>query len=229
MQNKPRILLTGATSGIGQAIARCLAADYPLVLHGRYEEKLSALKKTLASANPVETWTCDLADTAGLKSSLKEFLAAKAIKISGFVHCAGMLKIMAFKNFREDFIREIFNVNLFSAVEILQTLLSKTNISYLNRVVFISSLSSRRGDRGNTMYAASKGALDSLVRSLAIELAPDITVNSVLPGTIETEMSRAVFANPQQKAELDAKYPLGAGKPDDVASMVKFLLSSDAR
>jgi len=240
MDDKPFILLTGATSAIGQAIAKALAPDRPLLLHGRDDARLQNLKNSLASPHRVETWTADLSGKSlsniaatgsvmdGLKASLKTLLAERNIRVGGFVHCAGTLRILPFRTFREDFIREIFDVNLFSAIAILQILLGKNNLKAMNRVVFISSLSSRRGDRGNTMYAASKGALDSLVRSLAIELAPDITVNSVLPGTIETPMSRAIFDDPQARADLAAKYPAGAGRPEDVAAMVKFLLSDDA-
>jgi len=229
MNARPFILLTGSTSAIGASIAEHLCNEYPLILHGRDEGKIEALKIRLNSANPVEIWNADLAEKSNLKSSLKDLLEKKNIKVSGFIHCAGILKLTPLKTFREDFIQEIFNVNVFSAVSIIQTLLSKSNIPAMNRIIFISSISSRRGDQGNTMYAASKGALDSLVRSLALELAPAITVNSILPGTIETNMSSKMFTNPQLKAELDAKYPLGTGSPEDIAEMVKFLLSNGAK
>jgi len=226
---KPYILLTGATSAIGQSIAEALRNDYPLLLHGRDTSKLETLKKHLNSPNSVEIWTADLSVINSLKSSLKELMASKNITVEGFVHCAGTLKLMPFKTFREDFISDIFNVNVFSAVAIIQTLLAKTNLPDFRRIIFISSLSSIRGDKGNTMYAASKGALNSLVRSLALELAPSITVNSILPGTIETSMTKQLFDDPQERAALETKYPLGTGAPEDVAAMVKFLLSNDAK
>jgi NAD(P)-dependent dehydrogenase (short-subunit alcohol dehydrogenase family) len=230
MQSKSYILLTGATSDIGSAIARTLCGEYPLLLHGRTQEKLQALKDELQSSNPVELWRADLSETEILKPSLKELLTSKQIPVSGFVHCAGTLKIMAFKHFREDYIREIFDVNLFSAIAVLQALLTKNNLPFMNRVVFISSLSSRRGDKGNTMYASSKGAIDALVRSLAIELAPDINVNSVLPGTIQTKMTEHLFEDATAQSPYDAsKYPVGPGKCSDIASMVQFLLGEGGR
>jgi short-subunit dehydrogenase len=229
MQNKPYILISGATSDIGTAIAHLLSSEYPLLLHGRSIDKLEALKKEIHSSNPVEIWVADLAKTDNLKASLKELLLSKQIQVSGFVHCAGTLKILPFKNFREDYIQEIFNVNLFSAIAMLQTLLLKINMSALKRVVFISSLTSERGDKGNTIYSSSKGALNSLVRALAIELAPNINVNSILPGGIQTKMTEDIFSNPEKLACINTKYPIGYGICKDIALMVQYLLGEGGR
>jgi short-subunit dehydrogenase len=229
MQNKPYVLITGATSDIGASIANILSVDYPLLLHGRDIYKLQALKAKLQSIYPVELWVADLSKTETLKSSLKDLLLSQQIGVSGFVHCAGALRILAFKHFREDYIREIFNVNLFSAIAIIQTLLMKNNSPYLNRIIFISALYSKRGNKGNTIYASSKGAIDSLVKSLALELAPAVNVNSILPGGIRTKMTEHIFASAEHLAHIDTKYPIGYGQCKDIALMVQYLLGEGGR
>jgi short-subunit dehydrogenase len=229
MENKPYVLISGATSDIGISIAKVLSSDYSLLLHGRDITKLEQLKGKIRSSNPVDFWVSDLSHIETTKKTLKEFLLSKQIQISGFIHCAGTLKILPFKNFRDDYIQEIFNVNLFSAIAILQTLLMKNNISSLKRIIFISALYSKRGNKGNSIYASSKGAIDSLVKSLALELAPNITVNSILPGGIRTQMSEPIFSDPEKLAKLTDKYPMGFGQCTDIAMMVQYLLGEGGR
>jgi short-subunit dehydrogenase len=229
MEKQSYILLTGATSDIGISIAKILSADYPLLLHGRNIEKLEAVKNDIRSANPVYLWEYDLAQIENIKTSLNDLLYSKQIQIGGFVHCAGALKILPFKNFRQDYIQEIFNVNIFSAMAILQVLLLKNNIQYLRRMIFISSLLSKRGEKGNSIYASSKGAIDALVKSLALELAPNINVNSILPGSIQTKMSENAFQNQEIMTALKSRYPIGYGQCKDIALMVQYLLGEGGR
>jgi NAD(P)-dependent dehydrogenase (short-subunit alcohol dehydrogenase family) len=229
MQNKPYILISGATSDIGAEIAKVLCVDYPLLLHGRNSDKLETLSGELQSPNPVTFWVEDLNQVENLKDSLKTLLLSKGIQISGFVHCAGKLRILPLKNFRDDYIREIFNVNLFSAIAIIQALLLKNNLSFLNRILFISALYSKRGNKGNTVYASSKGAIDSLVKSLAMELAPAVNVNSILPGGIRTKMTEHIYNDPEHLRILDSKYPTGHGRCSDIALMVQYLLGEGGR
>lgn len=228
MQSDPYILITGATSDIGTSIAHTLCVDYPLLLHGRNMDKLQALKTDLRSAYSVKLWEADLSKTEMLKSSLKELLLSQQIGVSGLVHCAGTLRLLAFKHFREDYMHEIFNVNLFSAIAIIQTLLMKHNSQFLNRILFISALYSKRGNKGNTIYASSKGAIDSLVKSLALELAPAVNVNSILPGGIRTKMTEHVFSL-SEHLTIDVKYPIGYGQCKDIALMVQYLLGEGGR
>ena len=94
-------------------------------------------------------------------------------------------------------------------------------------MVLISSLDSQRGDSGNSIYAASKGAINSLVYSLAKELAPNVRINAVMPGMVDTPMAQRVeesFRN-----QIWNKNPLGKGEPMDVINYVEFLMSDKAR
>jgi NAD(P)-dependent dehydrogenase (short-subunit alcohol dehydrogenase family) len=126
--------------------------------------------------------------------------------------------------------REIMNVNFFSAAEITRLLLKKKiNHLQLRNIVFVSSTASKFGAKGLNLYCATKGALDSLMRALAVELAPEIRINSVLPGGVRTSMTESMFADPQLAARLGADYPLGPGNISDIAAAVEFLLSDKAR
>jgi NAD(P)-dependent dehydrogenase (short-subunit alcohol dehydrogenase family) len=127
-------------------------------------------------------------------------------------------------------VTQVFNVNLFSAMEIIRPLTQKrVNKGVLRTITFISSISSRLGGKGNAIYSASKGAVNALTFALAAELAPAVRVNAVLPGIVETEMTKQYFAKPDFMAAVQATYPLGLGRPEDVADAVEFLSSDRAR
>ena len=142
-------------------------------------------------------WVCDLRDIENLEASLTGFLTLEKISVSVFVHCAGFLKMLPLKRITLENLHETMNVNFNSAVLIIKTLLAKKlNEQNLKNVVFISSIASLGGVKGFNIYSASKGALDSLMRSLAVELAPQVRVNSVLPGSIKTQMTESIYNDP---------------------------------
>ncbi len=222
------ILITGATSDIGIEIASHLKSNYNLILHGRDYDKLKSLESKLNSNKKVILWTCDLNKTEIIQQNLKDLIEKNQIGIEKIIHAAGIVKILPFKHFKAEYYSEIFRVNFFSAVEIIQTCLLRINQGKLNNILFISALFSKRGDRGNSMYSASKGAIDTLVKSLAVELAPNIRVNSILPGAINTRMTNHLFLDDDFKSKILTNYPLGEGKPSDVANLVCFLISENS-
>ena len=220
------ILITGATSDIGQAIATILSSNqYNLILHGRNRVKLEAVLAKLETKTQIVLWCQDLNLVDEVQSSFVSFIDREDIIISGFVHCAAAIRILPIRNFRLDYSREIFNVNVFSSIEIIKTLVKKFNIEHLSNIIFISAYFSKYGDKGNSIYAASKGAIDSLVKSLAVELAPRVKVNSILPGAVKTKMTAHLFEDPSYMKEFNKKYLLGEGSSTDIANMVSFLLS----
>jgi NAD(P)-dependent dehydrogenase (short-subunit alcohol dehydrogenase family) len=223
------ILISAATSDIGTAIVNRLSPKYNLVLHGRDPLKLDSLCDEVKTGNKIIPWNYDLKDVEGIQESLKGLITASDISISGFVHCAGSLRILPLKNFRLEYAREIFDVNFFSAVEIVKTLLLKINKQELNNIVVISALFSKLGSKGNSIYAASKGAIDSFVNSMAVELAPAVRINSVLPGGLKTRMTSHLFDLEDYMKKFREQYLLGEGECDDVAAMVAFLLSRDSK
>jgi NAD(P)-dependent dehydrogenase (short-subunit alcohol dehydrogenase family) len=219
-------LITGASSGFGRSIAWKLASSRRLILAGRNVERLESVRDRCENPKQHLLWARDLSDIGGLAPELAGLLKTKKIGIEHFVHSAGFTGLQLMRAVEMDFVRRIFNVNLFSAMEIIQPLTRKSiNHGALRSITFISSISGRLGASGLSVYCATKGAVNAMSLSLAVELAPDVRVNAVLPGIIETEMTRQYFDNPDFLGE----YPLGLGRPEDVADAVEFLTSDRAR
>jgi NAD(P)-dependent dehydrogenase (short-subunit alcohol dehydrogenase family) len=219
-------LITGASSGFGRSIAQKLAPSRKLVLAGRSEEKLEAVRKTCIAPEQHLLWARDLSRLDGLGDELAAFLAAKNISIDHFVHSAGITGIQLARATEMAFVTRLFNVNVFSAMEIIRSLVQKSvNHGALRSITFISSIATRVGASGYFAYAASKGAVNAMSLSLAVELAPAVRVNAILPGIVQTQMTKEYFAN----SDFVALYPLGFGRPEDMADAVEFLSSDRAR
>lgn len=223
-------LITGASSGIGAGIARSIAAQRNLILSGRDAERLEEVRRGCERPESHLTLRYDLSDVAGIEGVLVDFLSRHDCRIESFIHSAGIVKILPVRMADYATALEVMNTNLFSALEIVRILSKKrVNQTNLKTVTFISSAASKLGEKGNSMYAASKGAIDSLTRSLAVELAPDVRVNAVLPGLVRTSMASSTLNDSEHLAEISKKYPLGLGEVADVAALVKFLVSDEAR
>lgn len=221
-------LITGASSGIGRAIAVRLSAERPLILHGRDPERLEQTRQLCASPERHIVWQADLSHVASLSNSLTTLLAGR--HVSAFVHSAGAVTVLPMRSIDHKVAQAIMDVNFFSAVEIINTLLKKkVNERQLTNIVFISSIFSRFGAKGHAAYCASKAALDGLMRALAVELAPSIRVNSILPGAMQTKMSEEGFSDPEIVEKLKRDYPMGIGEPSAIADAVEFLLSEKSR
>lgn len=223
-------LVTGASSGLGRAAAIRLSAERALILHGRDLERLEATRQACAAPERHVVWPFDLKKVEDLAASLTPLLAAAGRVVEAFVHCAGMVTVLPMKSVDHRVAQEIMNVNFFSAVEIVNLLLKKKiNSGRLANVLFISSIWARTGAKAHAAYCASKAALDGLMRALAIELAPAVRVNSILPGAIQTTMAEQGFADPEILEKLRRDYPLGLGRPEDIADTIEFVLSERAR
>jgi NAD(P)-dependent dehydrogenase (short-subunit alcohol dehydrogenase family) len=222
-------LITGASSGIGRAIAIQLSRHRALLLHGRDPERLEETRSLCHDPERHGLWRCDFADPASIAPSLIPLLDPHR-HIEVFVHCAGFATVLPARSVDHRTALASLNVNFLSAVETLNVLLKKkVNAQQLTTVVLISSIYSRTGARAHATYSASKAALDGWMRSLAVELAPAIRVNSILPGAIATPIAADSLADPEIAENLRRDYPLGIGRADDIAATVEFLLSSAAR
>ncbi len=222
-------LITGATSGIGEALSIFLSKERNLILLGRNENKLSVTKERCSKDHFVLTMKCDLdTEITEIFKRLTDYLIDKDIVVDAFVHCAGITKILPFRSYSFTDLQSVFNTNVFSAMEILKVLMKRVNHKELKNIVFISSLWSIRGERANSLYASSKGALNSLVFSLAKELAPNTRINAILPGAVQTPMSKDVLESEAGKLQLN-DYPLGFGVPQDVVNLISFLLSDKSK
>jgi NAD(P)-dependent dehydrogenase (short-subunit alcohol dehydrogenase family) len=223
-------LVTGASSGFGRSIARRMSADHQLLLAGRSSQRLEAVRSACLNPERHRLWVQDLSDLSRISGSLGELLEAEDIAIEHFIHSAGVISIQYVRALEMASVLQMFNTNLFSAMEIIRLLTQKRrNKGALRSITLISSIASRVGAKGYSAYSASKGALNACCLSLAVELAPVVRVNAVLPGIVETEMNKEHFANTEFVKFVQDTQPLGFGSPEDVATAVEFLVSESAR
>jgi NAD(P)-dependent dehydrogenase (short-subunit alcohol dehydrogenase family) len=221
-------LITGASSGMGALCAKQFSRSRKLIMASENADELGKVFKECDNHENHILWHCDFATERGqIVDSLTELLKSKNVVIDQYVHFAGITKLMPLKTASIPNIDMVFNVNFFSILEIMKVLLKKVNGKALTNVVLISALVSERGNTGNSIYAASKGAINSLVYTLARELAPDIRINALLPGAIETPMT--IHLDEGYKEEMRKDTPLGFGQPQDVVDYVDFLLSDKAK
>lgn len=222
LKNKT-ILITGASSGIGQATAiECSKMGARLIVTGRNEARLN---ETIASLEG-EQHTSILADLTQPEDI--ELLVGQINNIDGLVLCAGAVATYPFMFVTRDKLDNIFNINFFSPIELLRMLVKKKKLTRSSSVVFVSSVGGVYAvTPGNSIYGASKNALHAMMRSCALELSgKKIRVNSVNPGMVETPLIK-IEAFSKEDIEKDlSKYPLGCyGRPNDVAHGIIYLLS----
>jgi len=223
-------LITGASSGIGRAIAVRLSLQRNLILHGRDLHRLEETRSLCPSPKKQIIWQLDLSNPDELEHSLIGLLQSNNAFVETFIHSAGVLKLLPFRNITQTQMNESMNVNFMAAAQIISILIKKKiNNRQLKTVVFISSTASKFGAKAFSLYSASKGALDSLMRSLAVELSPDVRINSILPGGIKTQMTEQIYSDPELIARMGKDYPLGLGKAEYVANFVNFLISDEAQ
>ena len=221
------IVLTGASSGIGRAIAVALAAcNAKLVLIGRDESTLRGTAESL-SGPEARSLVMDLAETYSVADDLKKELSEVG-PVYGLCHCAGVVETRPLTSSKpEVFLRQL-GVNLLAGMEIARTVARRDTMEKDGgSLLFLASLYAHVGAPGQTAYCASKGAIASAVRALAVELAPrNIRVNSLSPGFVKTAMTEYDARLTQSQLDaIIAKHPLGAGMPEDIARAAVFLLN----
>ena len=219
------ILVTGASSGIGRTAA-CMAAarGARMTLLARNEERLRQTMESL-DGDGHRTMVCDLTDEDSLKEAV-----AQMPPLDGLVLCAGINEFMPVKFIRQDKLERVFQTNCFAHLLLVQLLLKRKKVNPGASIVFVSSVSSLMGVPGTLMYAASKGAVNSAVRVLASELAPQgIRVNAVCPGIVRSEMLAGTNITEEAFTGQERQYPLGLGRPEDVGFAALFHLCDGSR
>lgn len=229
MAEETYTFVTGASSGIGRAIAVELSKTDNLILHGRNKQKLEETVRLCSKGSHV-IWTYDLAKVDTLQADFEKFVATSGCCISKFVHCAGMVFLTAIKTIDLASYRRIMDTNATSAILLTGSLMKRRVAgASMKSIVFVSSIAATQATRGKSLYGASKGILNSFARASAVELAPKVRINTVCPAAVHTEMADDIFNDPVAVAAMNHRHPLGTGKPQDVAGVVAFLLSDAAR
>lgn len=219
------ILVTGASSGIGRATAiECSKAGAKVILLGRSLERLNeTLSNCVGEGHCL--LQCDLAD---LDSFSEKF--SNIPELDGVVHNAGVNTKYLVKNLSKEKIDGIFHTNYYAPVLMTQMFLKKKILKKNASLVFVSSISASLGAISNSVYASSKGALNSFVRSLALEIAPrGMRANVIQPGMIETPILSA-YAMSEELEAFKNSAPLGhPGEPVDIANGCVYLLSEASK
>ena len=220
------VLITGASSGIGRATAiECSKMGATLIICGRNEDRLKETLNSLEGEGHT-TFVGDLTEQDKI-----EELVNSCGNVDGVVLSAGRGLTLPFNFSSREKFDEIFNINFFSPIELLRLLNKKKKIANNGSVVTIVSIGGTgRYSVGNSIYGASKAALNSMVHFCAQELSGRlIRVNGVCPGMVETPLIRRGTLTDEQLKEDMGKYPLKRyGKPEDVAMGVIYLLSDAA-
>ena len=227
-----RIIVAGASSGIGLETALQLnKLGAGLILVARNEKRLMDAVNQMNGDN--RYYVFDLSDT-GTIASLFEKIYDDYGPVDGLVYTAGSSATVPLRLLTPGKLQGIFNVNFFAFVECIRQLSSKGRFCPGTRIVGVSSVAAVRGDKSKTAYSASKAAMDSAVRSMAVELsAKGICINTVAPGLTDTEMYRKyveISGDGSDAAQrlLDRQY-LGLASTSDIANAIIFLLSDRAR
>jgi NAD(P)-dependent dehydrogenase (short-subunit alcohol dehydrogenase family) len=226
------VLITGAGTGIGRASSVLVSQlGAKVVLVARNAERLQQTAGLLeGSGHLVEPF--DLAQVDDIPQWMKR-MAQLAGPLWGVVHCAALLKIQPLQYVKFSAVEDIYRINVMAAFALAKGFRQRGVSGNGGCIVLLSSVAAIKSDPGNSAYAASKGALLAMSKTLAIELAPqNIRINCIAPSWIQTEMtaqSAAQYLTPDQLAEMAARHPLGPGKPEDVAACVAFLLADSGR
>jgi NAD(P)-dependent dehydrogenase (short-subunit alcohol dehydrogenase family) len=226
------ILITGATSDIGKSIAkRLIESEYVPVLIGRNPDSIKEFIDELNHPS-LPYYLYDNNDLSSVRKVFNDIVNDIGSKLSGIICCAGFHKIKPLRVTKEQDFNQMMQLNFVSQAMFAQCF-AKSQFSHNgSSIIFMSSIASISGEPGLSAYSSAKSALNGLMRTLAVELAPrGITCNSVLPGWVQTKHAEIVESSmqPERFAELKTSYPLGLGKPEDVASLCHFLISEESR
>ncbi|WP_426110121.1 SDR family NAD(P)-dependent oxidoreductase [Massilia sp. PWRC2] len=217
-----RVLVTGASSGIGRAVAiECARAGAAVIASGRDQTRLDATMARLEEGAH-DSFAADLTDDAQLAA-----LAAHCGHIDGVVHCAGVDGVTPVRMLRAAFLDRVFDANFMAPILLTQKLLYQKALRNGASILYVSSIAAHTGTVGVGPYSASKAALEGLMRCLALEVAPrSMRVNALAPGLVDTPLVNEDRAWLEEKA---ASYPMGIGRPEDVAYAAIYLLCDASR
>jgi 3-oxoacyl-[acyl-carrier protein] reductase len=220
-------LVTGASGGIGGAIAKSLHAQgAKVVLSGTRQDALDALKGELGGN--AFTATCNLSDIASVEALVKTAEEAAGSGIDILVNNAGITKDNLFMRMKDEEWDQVIAVNLTAAFRLSRAVLRGMMKKRWGRIIQITSVVGATGNPGQGNYAAAKAGLVGMTKSLAAEVASrNITVNAVAPGFIQTAMTDVL--TDQQKEMISGRIPAGRmGMPTEIAAAVTWLASEEA-
>lgn len=227
-----RILVTGATGGIGRETALQLSRlGAKVVISGRNVEKLQETYEMLEGQGHYK-YIIDLDDIDSLEAILKR-IAAECGAFNGYAHCAGVAHMRPLKMTKKKNIVDMMNPNFFAFIEIVRCMTKKGCFEDEGSIVAVSSIASIQGKQSKVCYSASKGALDAAIRCLVCDLKKKkIRINSVMPCWVNTIMYKGYlnrYPDTFEVQEIKEKQYMGVTEPKEVANTIAFLLSDAAK
>jgi NAD(P)-dependent dehydrogenase (short-subunit alcohol dehydrogenase family) len=222
---RKKILITGATSGIGEGLANILSnLGCELYITGRDEGKLAALKDRLENVTCIKADFCKTGDIENLANSIDE--------LDGIVNSAGIVRPFPIKFINQKQINKLFDINYTGPVNLVSLLFKQKKINKGASLVFMSSISSKFPHKGGALYSGSKAAINSYSKTIALEYADKkIRSNVILAAMVKTplfdEAERAVSKELMDKH--GEQYPLGFGEVEDISNACVFLLSNASK
>ena len=221
-----RALITGASGGIGAAIARALhGAGATVGLSGTREAPLQELAAELGERAFV--LPCNLGDSAAVEALPKQAIEAMG-GLDILVNNAGITRDQIFMRMSDEDWASVIDVNLTATMRLCRAVMRPMMKARWGRIINISSIVGATGNAGQVNYAASKAGMVGLTKSIAAEVASrNITANAVAPGFIATPMTDKL--NDEQKAKINGQIPAGRmGTPEEIAAAVLYLASPEA-
>lgn len=225
--NGKNALVTGASGGIGSAVAKALASrGATVVLTGRRQEALEAVAAEIGSSAHVVV--ADLGTADGADALMAQAAEAVGGSIDILINNAGLTRDGLSMRMKDEDIDAVLEVNTKAAFRLMRAAMRAMTKSRWGRIVNITSVVGLVGNPGQANYAASKGALTAMSKSVASELATrGVTVNCVAPGFVATAMTDVL--SDKQKEIVDSSVPMGRmGTPEEIAAAVTFLASPEA-
>ncbi len=221
-------LITGSSSGMGKAIAELLGIHGATVIVSSNDEQacLATQKEFQNKGIQVITIPCDVSKKENIDALVFE-TKEKAGEIDILIHCVGIAIPGSFLEIDTENFEKTMQINLQSAIYISQKVIPKMQDKKEGIIIYLSSLSSVRGNKNLGLYGISKAGLAQLARNLAVEFGPDnIRVNAISPGVIDTEFAKAMTNNPEVMEKRILLTPLRRiGKVEEVAGMALLLAS----
>ena len=227
-QKKEVILIVGAGSGIGKSIAeQLIALKEDIVI-----ADINLNKWDSSSINNVLFYQLDVTDEESINFMIENF-RTEEIYLKGLVYTVGKAITLPLKSIKIETYQELIEINTISFFNLIETLATQQLISEQGAsIVVISSVVGQYGARGKIAYGLTKGAIDSGIKSLALELASkNIRVNAIAPGTVQTEMLDKLISSigEEEVNKMLLDYPLGLGYPQDISDLTFFLLSNQSK
>lgn len=216
------VLVTGASSGIGRAIATaCSRMGAAIVATGRNVQKLDITKESLEGDNNLVI-SADLTNAGDIKR-----LVIQTPSLDGVVHCAGIGHRQPAKLLTTEEVEIVMKTNFLSAVSLQTELMNAKRLNKASSIVFVASVAPKMPAYGNAAYTASKAAIIGYAKCLALELAPrGIRVNCICPAMVWTDLIKQEGVGEKELYQAQQKYPLKRfGQPEDVANLAIYLLS----